>query len=90
MRTVLGLDDADDVFLAHHQQFLAVDLDLGAGVLAEQHLVADLDRQRPYACRLSRILPLPTAIIFALHRLLGGGVRDDDAASRSCALLRGA
>src|SRR5690242_3017524 len=42
----LLLDDGDEVFFAHDQQFLAVDLDLGARILAEQHDVADLDRHR--------------------------------------------
>src|SRR5690606_34502150 len=42
----LLLDDRNQVFFAHDQQFVAVDLDLGAGVLAEQHDVAGLDRHR--------------------------------------------
>src|SRR6267143_5055660 len=42
----LLLDDAEDVFLAHHEVLLAVDLDLGPGVLGEQHAVADLDVER--------------------------------------------
>src|SRR3954468_16423621 len=39
-------DDAEDVFLAHDQELVADDLDLGAGVGAEEHRVADLDRER--------------------------------------------
>src|SRR5262249_27074559 len=39
-------DDAEDVFLAHDQVLVADDLDFGAGVGAEQHRVADLDRER--------------------------------------------
>jgi hypothetical protein len=46
-RLLLGrggaLDDAHDVAFLHDQQLLAVDLDLGAGPLAEQHAVAGLD-----------------------------------------------
>src|SRR6056297_4219 len=38
-----GLDDRHDVVFTHHEQFVALDLDLGTGVLAEQHRVADLD-----------------------------------------------
>ena len=38
----LLLEDAHDVALFHDQQLLAVDLDLGAGPLAEQHLVLRL------------------------------------------------
>src|SRR5436189_253004 len=37
-----GLDDAEDVLLAEDQVLLAVELDLGTGVLAEQHPVAGL------------------------------------------------
>src|SRR3982074_2420188 len=33
----LLLDDAEDVFLAHHQVLFAFDLDLGSGVLREEH-----------------------------------------------------
>src|SRR6476661_1774285 len=43
---VLLLDDAHDVFFAHHQQLLAFDLDGLAGVLAEEHAVADFDVER--------------------------------------------
>src|SRR3954466_6334054 len=42
----LLLDDAEDVFLAHHQVFLTFDLDLGPGVLGEQHAVPGLDVER--------------------------------------------
>ena len=42
----LALDHAQDVFLAHDEVFLAIDLDLGARVLAEEDLVADLDVER--------------------------------------------
>src|SRR5919109_823173 len=44
----LLLDHAEDVFLAHHEVFLPVDLDLGPGVLGEQLPVARLDVQRPH------------------------------------------
>ena len=37
------LDDCEDVALADDGAFLAVNLDLGTGVLAGQDLVADLD-----------------------------------------------
>src|SRR5205085_8372304 len=43
----LLLDDAEDVFLAHHEVLGSVDLDLGACVLREQHPVAGLDVDRP-------------------------------------------
>ena len=43
-RSCSALDHGDEVFLAHHEQLFAVDLHFGAGVLAEQHFVAGLDR----------------------------------------------
>src|SRR5688572_4205887 len=73
------LDDAEDVAHLHHEQFLAVDLDLGAGPLAEQHLVALFDLERD-------VLALLVAGAgsygdhLALHGLLFGGVGYDDAA----------
>src|SRR5437762_11772388 len=39
-------EDAHDVALLHDQEILAIDLDLGAGPLAEQHAVADLEVDR--------------------------------------------
>src|SRR3954469_6316778 len=39
-------DDAEDIALLHDQEILAVDLDLGAGPLAEQHAVAGADVDR--------------------------------------------
>lgn len=36
-----GFEHAHHVFLAHDEQFLAVDLDGLAGILAEDHLVTD-------------------------------------------------
>src|SRR6202035_277176 len=75
----LALDDAHDVAFLHDDQLLAVELDLGAGPLAEQHAVARLDVER-----------VELAIVaagaradgddLALLRLLLGGVGDDDAA----------
>ena len=44
-REGLLLDDGEEVFFAHHEQFVAVDLDGLAAVLAEQHAIADLDVQ---------------------------------------------
>src|SRR5437879_12029554 len=40
------LENGEDVFLAHDEVFLVVDLDLGARILAEQDLVAGLHVQR--------------------------------------------
>src|SRR3972149_248009 len=40
----LALDERENVVLVHHQVVLVVDLELGAGVLLVEHLVADLER----------------------------------------------
>src|SRR3954452_11969491 len=73
------VEHAHDVAFLHDQQLVAVELDLGAGPLAEQHPVADLDAHR-------RQLALVAAGAradgqhLALHRLLLGGVGDDQPA----------
>ena len=74
-------DDAHDVGFLHDQEILTVDLDLGAGPLAEQHLVALLDVERRELAGLVAAAR-PDGDDFALLRLLLGGVRDDDAAFR--------
>src|SRR5215207_4507458 len=80
------LEHAHDVAFLHDQQVLAVELDLGAGPLAEQHPVADLDAHR-------RQLALLVAGAradgqdLALHRLLLGGVGDDQPALGPLLLL---
>ena len=72
-------DDAHDVALLHDQEFLAVDLDLGARPLAEQDAVAGLDVDRD---ELAGLVAAAGADgdDFALLRLFLGGVGDDDAA----------
>src|SRR6478736_4716470 len=64
------LDDRDEIFFAHDEQFLAVDLDLGAGILAEQHLVAGLDGQGAHVAVLEDLAGAD-GDDFALDRLLG-------------------
>src|SRR6266700_3502066 len=75
----LLLDDAEDVVLAQNQVIDAVDLDVAAGVLAEQHPVALLDCQRANLALLVR-LAFTDRDHLALGGLLLGGVGDDDAA----------
>src|SRR6185436_18860556 len=71
---------AHDVALLHDQQFLAVELDLGAGPFAEQNAVADLEVDRD---QLAGFVAATRADggDFALRRLFLGTVRNDDAAS---------
>src|SRR6267142_1691416 len=80
------LEDGEDVFLAQDQVVLAVDLDLVAGVLAEQDAVALLDVER-------NALPVIVDLTRA-DRLDGGAlglflcrVRDDDPADLLLALF---
>src|SRR5215471_15686672 len=72
-------EHAHDVGLLHDQEILAVELDLGARPLAEQHLVADLDVDRDQLAGL--VAPARAdRHHLALRRLLLGAVRNDDAA----------
>src|SRR5229473_2260420 len=73
------LDHAHDVGFLHDDEVLALELDLGARPLAEQHAVARLDVER-----VQRAVLAPRARAdgddLAFHRLFLGGVGDDDAA----------
>src|SRR6516164_8936564 len=75
------VEHAHDVGLLHDQELLTVDLDLGAGPLAEQHAVADLHVDRD---QLAALVAAAWADgdDLALGGFLLGGVGDDDAASR--------
>src|SRR5437762_5199813 len=75
----LLLDDAEDVFLAHHQVLLPLDLDLGSGVLREQHAVTRLDVQGAHFAVLEDLAG-SDGDDFAFDGLFLGGVGDDDAA----------
>src|SRR5262245_18305671 len=72
-------DHAHDVGFLHDQELVAVELDLRARPLAEQHLVARLHVDRD---QLAALVAAPWADgdDLALHRLLLGGIRNDDAA----------
>src|SRR5258708_4823699 len=72
-------EDAHDVAFLHDQQFLAIELDLGARPLAEQHPVADLEVDRN---QLAGFVAATRAdgSDFALRGLFLGTVGNDDAA----------
>src|SRR5690606_19077164 len=76
----------EDVVFLHHQVLGAVQLDLGAGVLAEQHLVADLDLGGAHAAVVEH-LALAHGDDRALDRLLGSRIRDHDATGGDLLLL---
>src|SRR5271167_996575 len=75
----LSGDHAHDVGLFHDQQFVAVELHLGARPFAEQDLVAGLDVDRDQLPVLVAAAG-PDGYDLALHRLLFGSIGDDDAA----------
>ena len=83
----LLFDDGKQVVFLHHQQFFAIDLHGLARVLAEQHAVANLHVQ-------SNVLALVVALAgansqhFALVRLFSSVVRDIDARSCLCFVLK--
>jgi hypothetical protein len=72
------LEHGEEIVLAHDQVLLAVDLDLGAAVLREQHLVARLDVEGD---QLALLVALAGADgdDLRLDGLLLGGVRDEQA-----------
>ena len=79
MRNSALRDHAHDVGLLHDQEILAVDLDLGAGPLAEQHAVAGLQVDRDQLAGL--VASAGThGQDFTFLRLLLDGIRDDDPA----------
>src|SRR5215212_5944692 len=85
-RRARATDDSENLVLAHDEQFLAVDLDFGATVLAEQDAVAGLHVQR-LACAVLQVFAFADGDDLALLRLLLRRVRDDDAAAHLLALF---
>src|SRR5579883_3282778 len=80
------LNDAHDVGLLHDEEILALDLHLGARPLSEQHAIADLDVERLELARLVTAAG-PDGHHLALHGLLLGRIRNDDAARGLLILL---
>jgi hypothetical protein len=81
-REALLGDDAEDFFLAHDEELFAVELDLRAGILAEQDGVASLDVQREDLALVVRFA-LADGDDFALLRLLLGAADEDAVVQRS-------
>jgi hypothetical protein len=85
------VDDAHDVGLLHDQEFITVDLDLGARPFAEQHAVAFSDINRDELAGLVAATRADGDDL-ALRAFLLSCVRDDDAAGKTfprprCGLL---
>src|SRR6516164_3194250 len=81
-----AFEDAHDVGFLHDHQFLTVEANLGARPFAEQHAVAGLEVERVH---LAVLAPgtRPGRDVIALHRLLLGGVGNEDPARRLRFLL---
>src|SRR4051812_17692121 len=73
----LAFDDAHDVGLLHDQEFLTLELDLGAGPLAEQDTVTGLYVES-HALALLIVGTWAHGDDLALHRLFLGCIGDDD------------
>src|SRR5580704_10074653 len=80
------LENAEYFFLTHNEEFLAIDLDLGPRILAEQNAVAGLHVQGEYFALVVR-LALTDGDDLTLLRLFFGRVGDDDAAADRFTLL---
>src|SRR5437879_9813026 len=80
------LENGEDVFLAHDEELLVVDLDLGARVLPEQDLVAGLHVER-HLLAVVVDLAVADADDLALLGLFVCRVRDDGYARLALTLL---
>ena len=72
--------DAEDFFFAHDDEVFTIDLDLGAGILAEQNAVAFFHIEGTNLAFFAD-LAFAGGDDFSLLRLVFGGVGDDDAAA---------
>src|SRR5881296_2348363 len=81
-----GADDAEYVLLLHDEVLLTVELDLAAGILAEEDPIALLQGEGELLAVLGHSAG-PDRDHFALLRLLLRGVRNDDAAMLAVLLL---
>src|SRR5690606_13927344 len=83
---LLALDHGHDVFFAHDEEILAVDLDFSAAVFAERNLVADLDVERTDGAVFEN-LALADRDDLALDGLVGRGIGNHDATRGGTLLL---
>jgi hypothetical protein len=74
------LDDREDFVFAKDGELSVFEFDLGAGVLANQDLVALLDVEFD-ALAIFGVLPFANGDDFGLEGLLFGSVRDDDSSA---------
>src|ERR1039457_46995 len=70
------LDDSEDVVFSHHQKVITINLNFGAGILAEQHHIANLDIQRQDFTFFS-LLAIAAGYDLSALRFLFCGFRDE-------------
>src|SRR5689334_2996330 len=78
---LLGFNHGHNIFLAHHNEVLAVDLHLGSAVFAEEDFVADLDVEWTDLAVVEN-LAFADRYHLSLYRFLGRGIGNDDSARR--------
>src|SRR5579863_97393 len=84
---LLAFNHGHNILLAHHNQFFSVDTHLGAAVLAEENLVADLDVEGTDLTVFEN-LALADRYDLSLHGLFGRGIGNHDATWGSTLLLQ--
>src|SRR6266568_3808645 len=80
------IQNSEDLVLAHDHVLVAIQLDVAAGIFAEEDAISDFDvewNQLP----VFQTLALPYGDYFAFLGLLFGGVGDDDTAPNRFLLL---
>src|SRR5438093_8958699 len=80
MRSSLGLDGAEDVFLTQDEKLLVVELEFGPGVLLKQNPVTNLELDRDPLAGVGVTIAGSDGKDTALLGLLLGGIRQDDPA----------
>src|SRR5438093_1408015 len=80
MRSSLGLDGAEDVFLTQDEKLLVVELEFGPGVLLKQNSVTNLELDRDPLAGVGVTIAGSDGKDTALLGLLLGGIRKDDPA----------
>ena len=78
-RGLFAFDHGHHVFLTHHDEFIAIHLDLGTAVLAEEDLVPHLEVERANVAVFQN-LALADGNHLSKYGFLGRSIRDHDAA----------
>jgi hypothetical protein len=82
-------NNPENLVLPQNEVFFAIELDLGAGILAEQDAVAGLDFRGDALARIEQ-LSAAYSLDFGLLRLFLGAIGNDDAAAALLAFFQAA